>query len=584
MTVPISGALFALIALSATLHIIQINIARKLDVQITSFHNCHSQDTPHSLLHLFTHSYLWRNINATQALKTIKSFPLITVIITTHNDETYLEASLISVLNQSYPNLEIIIIDDASNDSSTIIIRRLIEMYRDMRIIRVLTQKVARGTYFGKNLGMLHATGSYVTFQDSDDISHVDRIMVQYLALSNAIYIGSMVHYVRVLTTDYQIVLNRGIMTRPAYPSFMFNRSVLLERVGFFDSVKVSADDELHSRIKRVFGPKGIIVVPLAYYFATQHPGSATNGKSETRLDLSQQNMTAFLGESRLQYVQNYQGWHNTAKTLYMPFPLLHRKFNRPEAHKINGDTVDNTVSVSIASNKNRTSLQKTILSLIHQVDHIYMYLNDYTSVPNWLVKLDVEPRARITVALGINAFGNIMDNGKAYFLDRIRGYHFTCDDDLIYPVDYVQKMILTLLHYDRKVVVGVHGINMTVDFASNDSLRYYDLKSRNVTVFSRKLDYEYQADILGTGTVAYHTDLLPNLKYEDFPVPGMMDIWLGIYAKDRSIPMIVVSREKNWIHEEKAAISIYSTGVRNDTVQTRLVRERLLSVLRTAK
>lgn len=607
----ITTVLSILLMVCAVLHIIQVSVvgqALELNVRLAKLSNCQPdrsyREASHTISHLFTHSFLWRNPNVTRALLTAAKFPLITAIMTVHNDELYLEPALVSVLNQSYPNLEVIIVDDASTDDSGNILQRIMTMYKGVsnRVIRILTQKVSRGTYFGKNLSILQARGSYVTFQDSDDISHVDRIMTQYLALSEAELereringkniksgpvIGSMVHYVRILTADYQIVLNRGAMSRPAYPSFMFNRNILLERVGFFDSVKVSADDEMFSRIRRVAGREGIVILPLAYYFATQHPGSATNGKSETRLDLSQRDIAAFLGEARLKYVENYQAWHNQAKdpiALYMPFPLLKRKFERPEAHCIRGDMVNGTVSVSVASNKNRTSLQKMIMSLIDQVDHIYVYLNDYETVPGWLGELGnhsknnrMGSRARVTVVLGPKAFGNIMDNGKAYFLKQIKGYHFTCDDDLIYPPNYVQRMILALLHHDHKVIVGVHGINMTEAFVKNTSLHYYGQGTRNVSTFSKKLEYEYQADFLGTGTVAYHTDLLPDLRYEDFSVPGMMDIWLGVYARDRNIPMIVLTRENDWILEERAEVSIYRMGVRNDTVQTQVVRTRFL-------
>lgn len=523
---------------------------------------------------IFERTHAWR-ARAPQS----KSYPVITVAVTTHNDEEYLEASLTSILKQSYPNLAILIMDDASNDSTDAILQRITHQYANVsgRSIRVIKSLVSHGTYYNKNLAMLEATSDYITFQDSDDISHVDRIMTQYLAMrNNSQLVLTMVNYVRIQIPSCVLVLNRGAVERPAYPSFMFNRTAITQRIGFFDSVKMSADDEMYVRIRRVFGKGAALVIPVPYYIATLHPGSATNGIPQTKLDLKQSNLTAFLGAARTKYVQNYEAWHKSAKSLYIPFPLLTRKFPRPHEHRIVGDELSGTVYVSMASTNTRASLRKSLDSLVDQADHIYVYLNDYDTVPVWL-KEYTGRRAKIEAVLGSLTNGNIKDNGKAYFLKRVRGYHFTCDDDLIYPKDYVQKMILQLQRYDNQAVVGVHGINMTDVFVKNTSLRYYEYKSRTVAHFGKPVPYESRAMILGTGTTAYHTSALPELSYEDFPVPGMMDIWLAIYAKNHGIPMITIPRGKNWIQEERPAVSIWSTGSKNDAVQTDVVRRLLV-------
>lgn len=98
---------------------------------------------------------------------------LISVIIPVYNVEKYLEACLESVTNQTYRNIEIILVNDGSTDSSSSICKNYLE--KDARI--KLVEKTNGGLSDARNAGMEIATGSYFTFIDSDDIVHTDLIM-----------------------------------------------------------------------------------------------------------------------------------------------------------------------------------------------------------------------------------------------------------------------------------------------------------------------------------------------------------------------------------------------------------------------
>lgn len=91
--------------------------------------------------------------------------PLISVIIPVYNVEQYLPQCLDSVIHQTYPNLEIICVNDGSRDSS----REILEHYagKDSRII-VIDQE-NQGLSGARNTGLLQTTGKYVMFVDSDD-------------------------------------------------------------------------------------------------------------------------------------------------------------------------------------------------------------------------------------------------------------------------------------------------------------------------------------------------------------------------------------------------------------------------------
>lgn len=104
--------------------------------------------------------------------------PLVTVFIPVYNAEKYIAESLESILNQTYDNLEIILVDDGSTDKSV----EIIKSYDDPRI-RLIQNEKNMGIPYTRNVGLDHANGKYMAIMDSDDISLPERIekQVRYL-------------------------------------------------------------------------------------------------------------------------------------------------------------------------------------------------------------------------------------------------------------------------------------------------------------------------------------------------------------------------------------------------------------------
>lgn len=89
----------------------------------------------------------------------------ISIIVPVYQAEKYISKCIESIVNQAYKNLEIILIDDGSTDSSGEICDRYGE--RDKRIVVVHTPN--KGVSAARNCGLDIATGDYITFVDSDD-------------------------------------------------------------------------------------------------------------------------------------------------------------------------------------------------------------------------------------------------------------------------------------------------------------------------------------------------------------------------------------------------------------------------------
>ncbi len=99
-------------------------------------------------------------------------YQLVTIVIPIYNTERYLERCIESVINQTYRNLEIILIDDESPDNCPQICDNYAE--KDPRI-KVIHKK-NEGLGMARNTGIDHATGDYICFFDSDDYVEPDTI------------------------------------------------------------------------------------------------------------------------------------------------------------------------------------------------------------------------------------------------------------------------------------------------------------------------------------------------------------------------------------------------------------------------
>ena len=111
----------------------------------------------------------------------MKKNDLISVIVPVYNVEKYLEKSINSIINQTYNNLEIILIDDGSTDSSGKICDRYEKL--DKRI-KVIHQKNG-GLSKARNIGIDNAKGKYIGFIDSDDFIKEDMYEILYKTIKD---------------------------------------------------------------------------------------------------------------------------------------------------------------------------------------------------------------------------------------------------------------------------------------------------------------------------------------------------------------------------------------------------------------
>lgn len=101
----------------------------------------------------------------------------ISVIIPMYNSENYIEETLLSVINQSYRNFEIIVIDDGSKDTSRVKAQKILEGHREIESQIIIQEN--KGLPGARNVGINNAVGKYLCFIDSDDL--LDKCHLQSL-------------------------------------------------------------------------------------------------------------------------------------------------------------------------------------------------------------------------------------------------------------------------------------------------------------------------------------------------------------------------------------------------------------------
>lgn len=132
---------------------------------------------------------------------------LVSVIVPVYNVEQFLDACIESIVAQTYQNLEIILVDDASPDRCPEICETWAK--RDARIKVIHKQNAGLG--MARNTGLDHARGDYVCFVDSDDIVEADMVATCYVAAK--------VHSADIVCFGYDRLMTDGSLTQAKVPS-----------------------------------------------------------------------------------------------------------------------------------------------------------------------------------------------------------------------------------------------------------------------------------------------------------------------------------------------------------------------------
>lgn len=157
----------------------------------------------------------------------------VTIIMPVYNCERYIEAAIQSVILQTYPHWELIVIDDGSSDSTCSIVRKMEQ--KDSRI-KLLRNPENMGTARTRNRGLDLSAGDYVAFLDSDDTWQPDKLLLQIQKMQRE---NGDISY-----TSYAIIDNEGNAIKKTYivPETTTFDDLLKENVIGCSTVMLSGD------------------------------------------------------------------------------------------------------------------------------------------------------------------------------------------------------------------------------------------------------------------------------------------------------------------------------------------------------
>lgn len=477
----------------------------------------------------------------------VDRLPKVSFVMTTHNSSATVEKAVQSLITQSWPNIEIIVCDDQSSDDTWEILRELRRL--SPGTIKTIRLEANLGTYIAKNIGIINSTGDYVLFQDSDDYSHPDRALVQVLPLlENPKLIATRCRYSRFNPDTGRLVPIGEYFSKFGLITLAVRRQVFNE-IGFFEGVKRAGDDEWYQRVQHFYGRQAVQGVDVTLYIAELRQNSLAADIIQVQANGTMQQMVS---EERGRYVEIFQRRFSDPvcdKAWFRDnFPAVPKSTVSAYPNTIasaNGRTAPVFASVcSIPSRQEQ--LADVIRSMLEQVDHLFVYLDKYPETPEIL-----RNNSSVTVWHSKDYAQDFRDNAKFLAYDDLKKtqkdfYYITCDDDLVYPPDYVRTLIDRIDRFERKTVVGLHGV-----VCEENPIEYF--RRRFVYHFIwATLKQPCLVNNLGTGTVGFYSGLFDSLDPRKWHHGGMVDILFAIEARRRGIPMLCCDRKAGWLTEAK--------------------------------
>lgn len=459
--------------------------------------------------------------------------PMVLIVVPVFDAADTVARSLESITSQKYKSIRIVAVDDASADESTAVLERLARRHERLTVLR-LDKNV--GTYMAANYGLMCSEFSpweYFAIHGADDVMHRSKLQLQVAAMQRS---GQ-----PICVAGYERRGQGGeVLTHKLHGDSMavYARRVL-DDVGYYDNTRIAGDSEYYRRCLRRYGAAAEcrVQIPLT---------SCGEGKLTRKYPLD--------GSDRSSYVAGYMRRH-AAGDLIRPSGWTESDIVRSHGKKLFG---------GVATIRRRMeSLRVTVSTVLPQLDRIVVYQNDYDETPDFL------RHPKIEVISGLRTGVDMGDAGKFWAVDRCGPcIYFSLDDDLVYPADYVTKTLRCLRKHGGQVIVTSHGRNLRPDATSyyRDAAEYYPA--------IRQVAGEHCVQFGGTGVMAFDPAVV-GVAFSDFKAANMADIWMGLHARRRGIPLVVFPHEAGWIRMTNLvphAETIWATSQRDHSVQDSLI------------
>jgi len=247
---------------------------------------------------------------------------MVSVIIPVYNGELYIGQAIESVIAQTYKDIELIVVDDGSTDST----KKVVKKYRD---IKYIYQKNS-GPSAARNRGMDASRGEYIAFLDSDDLYKENKLEEQVKAFeqdqyadiiyNDCISVDKDLNYINTLKSEgvYEnkedflcMLLFRQIIPIP--PSIMLRRRCFEEGYLYNEKYKHAEDYEYTIRLAQKYKFK---YIPEPLYIYRRHEGNLTNAHSTQQE--REINVLRELGHERIEEIVGASSFSSIEKSFLL--------------------------------------------------------------------------------------------------------------------------------------------------------------------------------------------------------------------------------------------------------------------------
>jgi len=217
---------------------------------------------------------------------------LISVLLPVFNGSQFLSRAIESVVQQTYPKWELLVIDDGSTDDSAMVAERFSRVDERVRVLR----KENRGISAALNSGLEAAKGEFIARMDGDDVCYPERFAAQlaHLKDSNADLIGCQVRLIdksgrKLVRVDrplgheeIEAMLLKGDGSAIIHPAMFCRRSILEQVSGYREELRWMEDLDLYLRVAEIGRLSNVDRVLLDY---RQHPNSVNHTSERKQLE-----------------------------------------------------------------------------------------------------------------------------------------------------------------------------------------------------------------------------------------------------------------------------------------------------------
>ena len=521
---------------------------------------------------------------------------LISIIVPIYNTEKYLHECLDSIINQTYANFEVLLVNDGSTDSSGIICQEYVE--RDSRFRYF--EKDNGGVASARNLGLERSEGTYITFIDSDDWVEFKYLEVLYTALKEndtdvAIstykrFAQDGVFYLRSYSREDDEFLNLGTRSRDSFleilprlgeldHSFYSISSKLIKRkiIGnlLFDE-QVSYAEDLNFFFHLYLGVESVVYVRDYTYIYRTHDASTSQNVNELKA---------------LQELEIYKSMFQQIDRMGLPTFYYFKRMENVVTYRISGFPTSKAIreyESFVSEVRERVTYQQPLISLIVPIYNVENYLwscldsiakQTYSNIEILLVN-DGSPDGSAAICQEFVARdsrfryiekenGGLSDARNAGIAEAKGEFISFVDSDDWIELTYVEDLYRAALFNDAEVVVS--------------NYKKFDVKDNCywIHIFDDYYETHYSGEEL--------IQQLPALERKDFSFTTSWGILFAhrlfdaiSFPKGKTIEdtrtnyrLFAESRRLTYIHK---ALYNYRVGV--DSINSRITEKLLVDVL----